>query len=100
AGGFGLAQLEPELEEAAQLLAGHPRRFASRPARDHAHDPHRLVTGAVAAGVALGLAQGSETSHDRTLGSSPDGKAPPPAATIRPWPRPRRSSRTRSRRTR
>jgi hypothetical protein len=76
-GRFRLAQIQAKLEEAAEILAGQTRLFDAGPVRDHTHDLDAVVTRAVAAGVAFGLAEGTETTHDRTLSSPPDGSAPP-----------------------
>ena len=54
-GDLGLARVEPELEEAAQLLTTDPHE-APRPTRLQLDDPHLCIARAVAAEVALLLA--------------------------------------------
>ena len=48
---FGLACVEPLLEEDAELLAGREHILVTRAARRQLHDPHVVVPDAVAAGV-------------------------------------------------
>ena len=50
-GGLGLARVEPELEERAQVLAGRQHVLVARPAGRQLHDPDVVVAAAVAAFV-------------------------------------------------
>ena len=50
-GAFGLARVEPFLEEDAQLLAGREHVLVARPARGQLHDPNVVVPVAVTASV-------------------------------------------------
>src|SRR5688500_18989477 len=63
----GLAAVQTFLEAAAQLLAREAH-DDSRPARLDPHHPHVVTRTAIATGIALGLRQWPEASHDdRTL---------------------------------
>jgi hypothetical protein len=75
-GGFhlGLARVQALLEAAAKLLAREAH-DDSRPARLEPQHPNVVPSAAVAAGIALGLRQWPEASHDdRTLERRSDVK--------------------------
>src|SRR5207247_920881 len=74
-GDFGLARVEPELEEAAELFTRDPEPRARAGALGlELDEPHHLVVIPVAAEVALLLAQRPQPSHDRSLRPPPDSR--------------------------
>ena len=54
---LGLARVEPQLEEGAQLLARREHVFVARTPRRQLHDPHVVVAHAVAARIGSGLVE-------------------------------------------
>jgi hypothetical protein len=62
-GGFGLAGVEPELEEAAELFTGNGRSVPRPRLLRNLHDADLVVAAPVTAGIALGLAQLPEPPH-------------------------------------
>src|SRR5439155_9537255 len=72
-GELGLAGIQPQLEEAAQLFTADPRKVPRSPRLQlQPHHAHHRVVRAVAAEVALLLAQRPQPSHDRRLRRRPD----------------------------
>jgi hypothetical protein len=62
-GGFGLAGVEPELEETAELFTGDRGSVPGPLLLWDRHDPNLVVAISIATGVALGLGQLPEPPH-------------------------------------
>jgi uncharacterized OsmC-like protein len=75
-GGFWFAAVETPFEQPPELLAGEPR-TVSRAARFQLQDPHRLGRRAVAAGVALRLAERPKPTHHGRDATPPSGRCTP-----------------------
>ena len=77
-GCFGLGELV-RVTGVEEFLETHAEGFAFEPqlpagaARLEPHDPNRVVPAAVTPGVALSLAEWTQTSHGYTLRRTPDG---------------------------